>query len=256
MYISHPLRPIALECINNEENERPSAVDLCRRLVQLKATAEYANSFSQYNEKVLAIPLTKSANEMRNKEIAVLDNEIKTLTQKKKRLQGVFFRKKDTSKLDGDIADLEQKKKPLVANREIEEAEERRRIEYENENTQLKAQLEKLVTENTNACIDNIELKKYMKQLEKDKEEAITEQVMLHKKIAELKQIIHNYLEKEEKERQESKNKEDFPFSHQKLKVSILEENVSHNVVILSFHVAFSFSKVIYHRYSFLLILC
>ena len=226
VYISHPLRPIALECISNKEIERPSAADLCQQLVQLKATAEYANSLSQYNEKVLAIPPTKSAVDMRNTEIAVLDSEIETLTEEKNRSQGMFFRKKDTSKIDADIADLEQKKKPLVTERVCEEAEEQRRIEYENENTLLKTRLQKLETENATALSENIELKKYIEQLEKEKEEAITEQAVLHEKIAELKQIVHNYLQKKDVKEEERECNDDLPLTQRKLKVSILEENV------------------------------
>ena len=226
VFMTHPLRSIALECIKDEEADRPKATILCQQLAKLKASPEFAISLSQYNDQVLALPPTKSAVAMRDTEIAVLDGEIESLTQEKNRSRGIFFRKKDTSKIDADIADLEQKKKPLVTEREYEEAEEQRRIEYENENTLLKTRLQKLETKNATALSENIELKKYIEQLEKEKEEAITEQAVLHEKIAELKQIVHKYLQKKDVKEEENESNDDLPLTQRKLKVSILEENV------------------------------
>ena len=41
---SHPLLPIAMNCLNYQENERPSSEELCERLAGLKETREYRES--------------------------------------------------------------------------------------------------------------------------------------------------------------------------------------------------------------------
>ena len=200
VYLTHPLRPIALDCIKDDEGDRPTAAGLCKTLAGLKATPEYASSLSNYQQQVIALPPLKSAVNMRDTEIAVLDEQIQSLALEKSRKKG-FFRKKDASKLDADLADLQQRKQPLVAERECEQEEERRRVEYETENTQLKKRVEKLENENDAAVTENAELKKYIAKLEREKEEAISEQLEVHQKIAELKQIIHTYLLQENKQK-------------------------------------------------------
>ena len=200
VYLTHPLRPIALDCIKDDEGDRPTAASLCTLLAGLKTTPEYASSLSNYHQQVIALPPLKSAMDMRDTEIAVLDEQIQSLTLEKSRARGIF-RKKDTSKLDADLADLQQRKGPLAAEREREQEEERRRVEYETENTQLKKRIEILENENDSAVTENMELKKYIARLEREKEEAISEQLELHQKIAELKQIIETYLLQENKQK-------------------------------------------------------
>ena len=41
---NHSLLPIALDCLNNEENERPSAHQLCERVADLKLMPKYTDS--------------------------------------------------------------------------------------------------------------------------------------------------------------------------------------------------------------------
>ena len=41
---AHPLLPIALDCLKNQEGERPSTGELCQRLAALKDTPEYTES--------------------------------------------------------------------------------------------------------------------------------------------------------------------------------------------------------------------
>ena len=200
VYLTHPLRPIALDCIKDDEGDRPTAAGLCKTLAGLKSTPEYTSSVSNYQQQVIALPPLKSAVDMRDTEIAVLDEQIQSLTLEKSRARGIF-RKKDTSKLDADLADLQQRKGPLVAERECEQEEERRRVEYKTENTQLKKRVEKLENENDAAVTENAELKKYIARLEREKEGAISEQLELHQKIAELKQIIQTYLLQENKQK-------------------------------------------------------
>ena len=46
----HHLRPIALDCIKDKEKERPSAENLCHRLVDLKKEKQYSTSLDQAQE--------------------------------------------------------------------------------------------------------------------------------------------------------------------------------------------------------------
>ncbi|CAI8045664.1 Probable serine/threonine-protein kinase DDB_G0281745, partial [Geodia barretti] len=50
VFMTHSLRPMALECLKDEEKERPTAGNLCQRLAQLRSTPEYGESKSQYNQ--------------------------------------------------------------------------------------------------------------------------------------------------------------------------------------------------------------
>ena len=202
VYLTHPLRSIALDCLKDEEGDRPTAASLCKLLAGLKITPEYASSLFNYQQQVIALPPLKSAVDMRDTEIAVLDEQMLSLTLEKMDAKGLF-QTKDTSKLDADLAELQQRKEPLVAEKEREQEEERRRVEYERENTQLKERVEILEIENDEVFAENDELKRYIAKLEREKEEAITQQLELHHKIAELKQIIRTYLQlgNEQKER-------------------------------------------------------
>ena len=85
VFMTHPLRPIALECLKDREKERPPAGNLCRRLAQLRATPEYGDSKCQYNQQVVELPPTPSALRMRDTEIAVLDGHIEALNREKRR---------------------------------------------------------------------------------------------------------------------------------------------------------------------------
>ena len=169
VYLTHPLRPIACDCLKDSEEERPTAADLCQRLVGLMATAEYAASVLESRHQVLALPPTKTSHEMRDREINELDQQHEALTREKR--EGKMS-EKEIEKIDEELAELRQRKQPLVTQREKEEEAERQKMEYEGENATLK-----------NRC----------EELEKDKETAISEmQAELRLKelqIAELKQI-------------------------------------------------------------------
>ena len=41
---NHPLLPVALDCLKDEDVERPSAQQLCERVASLKERAEYSDS--------------------------------------------------------------------------------------------------------------------------------------------------------------------------------------------------------------------
>ena len=45
---SHALLPIAMNCLQYEENKRPSREELCQRLATLKETREYQESMQKF----------------------------------------------------------------------------------------------------------------------------------------------------------------------------------------------------------------
>lgn len=192
LFLTHPLRPIALECLKDEEGDRPTAANLCQTLVRLKAAPEYTTSLEEYHQQVVALPPTKSAYDMRDTEIAVLDGELESLTQKSK-TRGIFH-KRDESELDSDIADLRKRKQPLVAQRECELEEEQKKMEYENQNVQLKMRVEKLEMENAEVLLENTELKKSNEKLVRENKAMVSEIAELHVKMAELKQILQTQI--------------------------------------------------------------
>ena len=201
VFMTHPLRPIALECLKDEEKERPTAANLCQQLAELRSTPEYGDSKSQYNQQVVELSPTPSALRMRDTEIALLDGQIEALNQEKRRSWGGMFRKKSTRHFEEELAELHTKKQPLVTEKEREEEEERKRIEYKNENAQLKKR--ELESENEAVLSENARLKRYIKELEEEKAVAASEYGELHEKIAELKQIVQTHLEQNEKDTSE-----------------------------------------------------
>ena len=135
VYLTHPLRPIACDCLKDSEEERPTAADLCQRLVGLMATAEYAASVLESRHQVLALPPTKTSHEMRDREIDELDQQHEALTRETR--EGKMS-EKEIEKIDEELAHLRQRKQPLVTQREKEEEAERQKMEYEGENATLK----------------------------------------------------------------------------------------------------------------------
>ena len=49
---AHPLLPIALDCLKDQESERPSASELCQRLAALKDTPEYTQSEASHQHHI------------------------------------------------------------------------------------------------------------------------------------------------------------------------------------------------------------
>ena len=220
VYLTHPLRQIALDCLKDEGTERPTAANLCQKLAQLKSTPEYTDSQSQYCQQVIALPPTSSALAMRDTEIAVLDGQIEAHNQEKRRSWGGLFHKTSEGKVDKDIAELCRKKQPLVTEKESEEEEERKRMEYKNENGCLKQRMGELEAENEAVLSENVRLKRYIEELENEREKTAKEQTELQEKIAELKQIVQSYLqEKSDKEETRTIKEEDMQPAAVKLKV-------------------------------------
>ena len=202
VFLTHPLRQFALNCLSDADGDRPTASTLCQSLMGLIASPEYASSSSSYQQQLLALPPPQSAYGMRDTEIAVLDEQIRSLTQETDWIKSRgFFRKKDTSQLDTDIADLQQRKQPLIAERECQREEERKKEDYRTENSQLKKKVENIeaekeiaMSEKETAMSENADLKEFNATMERERRAAELEKVELYQKISELKQIVHSCL--------------------------------------------------------------
>ena len=48
---THPLLPIAIDCLSYKEEDRPSAQELCHRLAALKEAPQYGDSLQQAQER-------------------------------------------------------------------------------------------------------------------------------------------------------------------------------------------------------------
>ena len=190
VFMTHPLQPIALECLKDEEKERPTAANLCQQLARLRSTPEYGDSKSQYNQQVVELPPTPSALGMRDTEIAVLDGQIEALNQEKRRSWGGIFRKKSTRNFDEEIAELHTKKRPLVTEKEREEEEERKKVDYKNENDHLNANVEELKAENASLLAEMTKLQRYTAELEENK---ISESAQYQQRLEEMKNANANH---------------------------------------------------------------
>ena len=192
VYSTHPLRKIALGCLHDEGTERPTAANLCQHLAQLKSTPEYIDSHSHYSQQIVVLPPTSSALAMRDTEIAVLDEQIEALNQKKRSFQGGFFLMKSVKKVDEAIAELCCRKQVLVAEKECEE--EAKKLNYKNEIDNLKQRIGELEAENGTVLTENAQMKSYIEELKKEREKAAKEQ----ERIVELKQMVQQQVSEKE----------------------------------------------------------
>ena len=221
VFMTHPLRAMALECLKDDDKERPTAANLCRRLTGMLSTPEYADSNSQYNEQLVALPPTSLALAMQDTEIAVLGEQIEALSQEKRRLSRGFFRKKSTENLDKEISELCLKKEPLVAVKQSEKEEKRRKIEYENENDRLKGRVERLEAGSEAVLAENAKLKKYVEEMEGERENLDAKEAQFQEKIAELKQIIQTHLEQRSAQQENRVEEGESEIERQKVKKKV-----------------------------------
>ena len=78
--LKHPMLPVALRCLSDGEQDRPSAQQLCRQLVTLKKASEYTESMQQKSPKQQIQELQKQIDNKRqqNKEQHRLVQQMRT----------------------------------------------------------------------------------------------------------------------------------------------------------------------------------
>ena len=81
--ISHPIKPISLNCLKDIEAERPSAQDVCHQLAKLRQEEQYSESVQQAQH-------SKEEHERLKEEHQRLKEEHERLKEEHERLQEQF----------------------------------------------------------------------------------------------------------------------------------------------------------------------
>ena len=124
---THPLLPVALDCLKNRERERPSAQELCGRIAALKVEPQYSQSVEEgereggRGDSGTAEALAAKDRDIREKEnrLQEKDNRIRTLEEEvgvvNRRLQmaGVQVRRLQIDELRQKDEELQQKNTQL-----------------------------------------------------------------------------------------------------------------------------------------------
>ena len=88
---AHSLKPLALQCLKKKENERPSALQLCERLSELKQSSQYRESREQAEHsseiQQLQLQLRGKTQEAREHQTRITELE-NTVDEKDRQLQG------------------------------------------------------------------------------------------------------------------------------------------------------------------------
>ena len=128
---NHPLLPVVLDCLKDDDSQRPSAKQLCERTASLKETTEYLNArdrttdsqvestTEQLQEKELLIA-------SRDQELSECREEIQRLSRDNEQLhQDNLLLDGDIQRLEGDIQRLEGEKENQLnrVNHQLEESE-------------------------------------------------------------------------------------------------------------------------------------
>ena len=82
---THPLLPMATDCLSYNEEDRPSAQDLCHRLAELKEAPQYGDSVQQAQEGSRAVHRGRQIKELQqeNEQIRVLQQQLQVQVQEK-----------------------------------------------------------------------------------------------------------------------------------------------------------------------------
>ena len=120
---NHPLLPVALDCLKDDDSQRPSAEQLCERTASLKETAEYINAHDRTTERRLEITMEQLQEKelliaSRDQELSLCREEIQRVSrdnehlhQDNQRLEGDNQRLKgDNQRLEGDNERLKRDK--------------------------------------------------------------------------------------------------------------------------------------------------
>ena len=73
---THPLLPVALNCIKDKEGQRPSAAELCQQLAALKEAPAYAESVQESQQEAIGQQETRASLEATEREIMELREQL------------------------------------------------------------------------------------------------------------------------------------------------------------------------------------
>ena len=126
---THPLLPIALECLKDKAEERPSSSHLCQSLEALKTMTKFKDSFQQDIQGTLKVKIAALQDELETK-MKEIDSKDEIIRAKVQQLQSKdeVIRMKDDISLANDERLREIQKKmehQLIRNRETLESNEK-----------------------------------------------------------------------------------------------------------------------------------
>ena len=101
---THPLLPLSKKCLSYKENDRPSAPEICEKLLELKQTPLYSQSMQQTNESAEVVEPSKSEhNHDATKQLMELEHELKEKSNHMLQLQNTLAER------EKEIQELRQK---------------------------------------------------------------------------------------------------------------------------------------------------
>ena len=124
---NHPLLPVALDCLKDEDVERPSAQQLCERVASLKERAEYSDSAAAAQQERQQL-----RQQPQQKEIEEKERQLEQLREQLQQLQQRSARER------------EEKGKQLQQFRELQQSSIKEREEAERLQKQIRQQLQQL----------------------------------------------------------------------------------------------------------------
>ena len=83
---THPLLMVALDCLKDKEGPRPTAEELCSRLIALKQSPAYQDSLQQTSEE-LAVETAPVRDEELEQQLRESESRVEDLTQQLQQLQ-------------------------------------------------------------------------------------------------------------------------------------------------------------------------
>ena len=159
----HPMLPVALGCLSDKEQDRPSARQLCHQLVTLKEAPEYTESMQQKSPQERVREQEQQILELQKQ----IDNERQQNQEQHHVLQQVQIH---ITVKEGELRKLEQQIQELHKQNEIERQEQHHLI------TVKESELQELEQQIVEQKLQNHEQEQIVQQLVHDQQQAIYEQ--------------------------------------------------------------------------------
>ena len=174
---NYPLLPVALDCLKDEDSQRPSAEQLCERTASLKETTEYINARDRTTDRQVEVT-TEQVQVLiasRDQQLSECREEIQRLSQDNEHLR------QDTQRLERDHQQLERDHQRL----------ERDHQQLERDNQRLEEDNQRLEGDNQRLEGDNQRLEGDNQRLEGERN------IQLQEKESQLNRVNHQLEESE-----------------------------------------------------------
>ena len=172
---NHPLLPVALDCLKDEDSQRPSAEQLCERTASLKETTGYINARDRTTDRQVEVT-TEQVQVLiasRDQQLSDCREEIQRLSQDNEHLRQDTQRlERDHQRLERDHQQLEENNQRLERdNQRLEEDNQRLERDHqrlEGDNQRLEGDNQRLEGDNQRLEGDNQRLERENQRLEED----------------------------------------------------------------------------------------